>query len=126
MKLYDDGAIIYNEDGTVQTNGENTTVVSAQQWGTDHYYGPQAQNIFDASYVKLRELRIGYTIPARLTGPVKNLRLSAFGRNLAVWGSDATDYLDPENTTSSGNIQGLEGGALPSIRSYGFNVSFGF
>ena len=114
-----------NDDGTAQTSGPNTTSISAVRWAADHYSGPAAQNVFDASYVKLREVRIGYTIPASVTGPFKNVRVGAFGRNLAIWGSDATDYIDPENTTSSGNVQGIEGGALPSLRTYGFNVSFG-
>lgn len=120
------GTPVVNEDGTVQTSGPNTTSISAVRWAADHYSGPAKQNVFDASYVKLREVRLGYTIPSRFTGPVRNVKISAYGRNLAIWGSDATDYVDPENTTSSGNIQGIEGGALPSLRSYGFNVSFGF
>lgn len=114
-----------NADGSVVTSGPNTTSISAVRWASDHYAGPAKQNIFDASYVKLREVRIGYTLPANITGPFKNVRVGAFGRNLAIWGSDATDFVDPENTTSSGNVQGIEGGALPSLRTYGFNVSFG-
>ncbi len=125
VKLGQDGQPLYNEDGTVQTTGPNETRISGQLWAQDMYQGPAKQNIFDASYVKLREVRLGYTFPAQLTGPLKNLRVSAFGRNLAIWGSSATDFVDPENTTSSGNIQGIEGGALPSLRSYGFNVTFG-
>ncbi len=119
------GNPVVNEDGTVQTSGPNTTSISAVRWAADHYSGPAKQNVFDASYVKLREVRLGYTIPSRFTGPIKNVRVSAYGRNLAIWGSDATDFADPENTTSSGNVQGIEGGALPSLRTYGFNVSFG-
>jgi TonB-linked SusC/RagA family outer membrane protein len=116
---------VFNDDGTVQVTGPNTQSISAVRWAADHYSGPAKQNVFDASYVKLREVRLGYTFPAKSTGMFRNLRLAAFGRNLAVWGSDATDFVDPENTTSSGNVQGIEGGALPSLRSYGFNISFG-
>jgi TonB-linked SusC/RagA family outer membrane protein len=124
--LGNDGQPIVNEDGTVQTTGPNTTPISAVRWASDHYSGPNKQNVFDASYVKLREVRVGYTLPRQYSGPFSSVRLSAFGRNLAIWGSDVTDFVDPENTTSSGNIQGLEGGALPSLRSYGFNVTLGF
>ena len=45
--------------------------------------------------------------------------------SLAIFKSSIED-VDPENTTSSGNIQGIEGGALPSLRTYGFSVSLGF
>lgn len=123
--LGDNGQPVMNDDGTVQTSGPNTTSISALRWAADHYSGPAKQNVFDASYVKLREVRLGYTIPAQYTGVFRNLRIAAFGRNLAIWGTDVTDFVDPENTTSSGNVQGIEGGALPSLRSYGLNLSFG-
>merc|ERR1711977_404582 len=55
-----------------------------------------------------------------------SVRVSAFGRNLAVWGLD-NDNFDPEvASTGSGNIQGAEGGSLPSTRSIGFNVELKF
>jgi TonB-linked SusC/RagA family outer membrane protein len=117
---------LYNADGSIQTGGRNEARIDAITWGNDHYAGPAIQNVFDASYIKLREVRIGYTLPARLTGPVRNARVSAFGRNLAIWGTKVTDFVDPENTTSGGNVQGLEGGALPSLRTYGVNISFEF
>jgi hypothetical protein len=57
---------------------------------------------------------------------VKYLRLSAYGRNLAVWGPD-TKHFDPEMiVTSSGNVQGIEGGATPMVASYGFTVNLKF
>jgi TonB-linked SusC/RagA family outer membrane protein len=122
----EDGNILYNEDGTAQTDGRNTTNLDVHTWASDHYSGPAKQNVFDGSFVKLRELRFGYTLPAKWTGPIRNARIAAFGRNLAIWGSNVTDFVDPENTTGSGNVQGLEGGALPSLRSYGVNLSFDF
>jgi hypothetical protein len=127
VAAYDEsGKVIYNADGTAQTAAKNERSISAVQYAADHYSGPNAQNVFDASYVKLREVRFGYSIPAKWTGPVRNARISAFGRNLAIWGSKTTDFVDPENTTSSGNVQGLEGGALPSLRTYGINLNFEF
>ena len=57
---------------------------------------------------------------------IVKIRVSAFGRNLAVWGLD-NDNFDPEvASTGSGNIQGAEGGSLPSTRSIGFNVELKF
>lgn len=53
---------------------------------------------------------------------IESVRFSAFGRNLLVWGLD-NDNFDPEVATGgSGNIQGSEGGSLPSTRTYGLNV----
>lgn len=122
-----DGNVIYNEDGTAQVSGKNDVNTYGIQWAVDHYSGPAAQNVFDASYVKLRDVRIGYTLPDRIKGPFQSIRISAFGKNLAIWGTDkGNPHVDPENTTSSGNIQGLEGGALPSLRQFGLNLSFKF
>ena len=126
-KLAADGSVIYlDADGnTSATPVSNGTYVDAEEWGGWHYDGPAEQNIFDASYIKLRELRISYSIPSKYTGPIQNLKISAYGRNLAIWGTDIK-HIDPENTTSSGNIQGIEGGALPSLRYFGFGLNCNF
>lgn len=122
-----DGTVNYiDKDGNPATAAvANETYISAVRWAADHYSRPAAQNVFDASYVKLREVRIGYTIPGKYTGPIQNLRISVYGRNLAIWGRDC-QHLDPENTTSAGNIQGIEGGQLPSLRTFGVNLSCNF
>ncbi len=119
------GLVMYNPDGTAQVTGQNTKNIPAYTWTTDHYNGPAAQNILDASYVKLREITVSYTIPAKLTGPINNLKIGLFGRNLATFGT-AMKGIDPEQNTSSGNIQGIEGAGLPSLRTFGFNVGFNF
>ncbi|MGO4912238.1 SusC/RagA family TonB-linked outer membrane protein [Leeuwenhoekiella sp. W20_SRS_FM14] len=123
------GDITYNDDGsyTVTNTAENTQVISAQQYGSDFYFGNDNQNVFDASYWKLREVTLGYSLPKTWIGDAfSDVRLTAFGRNLLVWGLD-NDNFDPEVATSgSGNIQGSEGGSLPSTRSYGLNVQLKF
>ena len=121
----DAGAILpgVHADGT-----PNTTVLDAETWGSTFYNTVDAQNVFDASYIKLRDLTIAYDFPKNwLNGTgLTGLRVSAFGRNLYTWGLDWKG-MDPENVSyGSGNIQGLEGGSLPSTRTYGFNVSFKF
>ena len=126
-EVLDDGSIQYlDADGNVSsTPVTNSTYLDAETWGGWHYSGPAEQNIFDADYIKFRELRLSYTLPSRFTGPIQNLTVSAFGRNLAIWGADIK-HIDPENTTGSGNIQGIEGGALPSLRYFGFGLNFNF
>ncbi|MDC1105545.1 SusC/RagA family TonB-linked outer membrane protein [Prolixibacteraceae bacterium] len=100
----------------------NETKITARQYGKDFRYGPDVQNIFDASYVKLRELTLSYQFPSHWIEVLQDLRLSVYGRNLYTWGLDNPN-IDPEMAvTSSGNVQGIEGGALPSIANYGVNV----
>jgi len=124
-KYGDDGKVIYNPDGTAQVTGVNHETIDAYTWTTDHYNGPAAQNVLDADYIKLREVTLSYTIPAKLTGPIHNLKIGLFGRNLATFGT-AMKGIDPEQNSSSGNIQGIEGAGLPSLRTFGFNVGFNF
>ena len=68
---------------------------------------------------------MGYTLPKSLTGnlPFENITVSFVGRNLATWGTDNKNF-DPEQATSTSNFQGVETAQLPSIRSYGFSLSF--
>lgn len=110
------------EDGT-----PNDINVDAINWGGSFFSGVQAQNVFDASYVKLRDITLAYDLPKSILGTAfQGIRVSAFARNLFAWNL-SNKGIDPENTSyGSGNIQGLEGGSLPSTRVYGFNVNFKF
>jgi TonB-linked SusC/RagA family outer membrane protein len=122
------GDVTFNDDGTytVTNSAPNEKYVSAQGWAARHYHGfemPSAQSVFDADYVKLRELVIGYNVPLE-SKLVKNVRVSAYGRNLWVFGLDYKG-LDPEITVNgSGNVQGIEGGFLPTTRTFGFKLEF--
>ncbi|MFN7118030.1 MAG: SusC/RagA family TonB-linked outer membrane protein [Saprospiraceae bacterium] len=121
-------------EGVVQ-NGDktfspNTVKLSAREWHTSYTLGRRLVEgvIYDASFVKLREVRLAYTIPNRLLGklPVRDISLSFVGRNLALW----TDvpHVDPETASTAGGtiIPGVESVALPSTRSWGFNLNFKF
>ena len=110
-------------DGIDAATGlQNTTHVRTE----DYYhslYQIQERWIYDASFVKLREARVGFDLPRSLTSPmrVSSARLSVVGRNLALWTS--APNIDPEAAFSSGNLQGIEMGQLPTARSIGFNVT---
>jgi len=84
-----------------------------------------APNVFDASFIKLRDLRLGYRVPNRLLGnsPFRDITVSLFGRNLAILAADLP-HLDPQNINGAGNDQGLENAQVPSTRSMGVNLSF--
>ncbi|AKD02540.1 SusC/RagA family TonB-linked outer membrane protein [Pontibacter korlensis] len=106
----------------------NTTAIDA---GTYFYvnggYRIGAADIIDASFVYLREASLGYSLPSSLVGktPFNNVRLAFVGRNLWLIHSNS-EHVDPSNITNSiTNVQGIEGGALPSVRSYGFTLTLG-
>ncbi|MCE3076674.1 SusC/RagA family TonB-linked outer membrane protein [Chryseobacterium gwangjuense] len=88
---------------------------------------PQEAFIYDASYVKLREAKISYTLPSDLLKNtfIKGMTLSLLGQNLWIIHKNLPDA-DPEAGTSSGNIQGFQSGVMPSTRIYSFNVKLDF
>lgn len=86
-------------------------------------YPIQEAWIYDASFVKLREARIGFAIPPRLlqSANLSTARLSIVGRNLALWSK--APNIDPETAFSTSNLQGIEMGQMPTARSIGFQLS---
>jgi hypothetical protein len=85
------------------------------------------QFVYDASFIKLRSLNIGYSLPKSLLkeGFIKGVNISLVARNLAIL-MKHTPNIDPESTYNSSNAQGLELSGYPSVRSFGFNVNVKF
>jgi len=87
-----------------------------------------ADYAFDASYVKLREATLTYSLPSQIlskTRIFKGAELSLVGRNLWIIHKNLP-YSDPEENLSSGNIQGVQSGAYPTTRTLGFNLKLQF
>ena len=113
-------------EGVLADGSTNTKVLDGYSYATNHYNRVDAANVFDATYWKLREVTLAYTLPKKFLGnTISDVTFTAFARNILTWGL-AWD-IDPETASySSGNVQGLEGGSLPSTRTYGVNVQFKF
>ena len=91
-------------------------------------YNPNAAFVYDASFVKLREAALTFTLPANLLSKiaVKGIDFSIVGRNLWIIHKNLPDA-DPEDIASSGNLgQGFQGGAYPSMRTLGANLRLRF
>jgi TonB-linked SusC/RagA family outer membrane protein len=108
--------------GTDTTYVENTTVVDAETLWLYNYF-VEASNLEDASYIKLREVTLSYSLPDSWIGRwgVDAVDVSLVGRNLALW-TDAR-HIDPETSLEATNVQGFEFGQMPSARSFGINVT---
>lgn len=81
--------------------------------------------VYDASFVKLREMSISYNLPSRLfvRTPVKFASISIVARNLLLLYSNV-DNLDPESLYNSTNRGiGLEHSGVPQTRSIGINLN---
>jgi TonB-linked SusC/RagA family outer membrane protein len=115
--------------GVLSDGTPNTHSLSAiDYFDADRGKRVNKANVYDASFIYLREVRLGYTLPAHWAEKLKadNLRLSLYGRNLWLIHSNAPN-VDPSNIINSdSNVQGLEGGALPSVRTIGINLTAGF
>ena len=107
----------------------NDVLVTAKSYNQRSFSnGVESSSIFDASYVKLRQISIGYSLPKEFikNSVVKSLKLSIVGRNLAILYKRAP-HIDPETgfSASNGN-QGQEFGQYPSARNIGFNINLKF
>ncbi|MDH5825654.1 SusC/RagA family TonB-linked outer membrane protein [Sphingobacterium faecium] len=121
------GDVAFNSDGTYNVTNiqQNTTNITAQQWARNEYNGPTTFSIFDATFVKLREVTLGYNFKLTNTKVIKNIGVNIYGRNL--WNIyTKSKYIDPEFTSSGGNVQGIEGGNIPLPITYGFNLNLKF
>jgi len=104
----------------------NTVVADCESFNKASYVSDVAYtSVFDASYIKLREIKVGYTFKNSPGIPVRDINISLVGRNLAILSTDVP-HVDPETSFSSGNVQGLEFGQLPSARSLGFSIGCKF
>lgn len=114
--------VVLNPDGSYSPN---TTKVDVPDYYTRYYRRANIEsNSFDASFLKLREVSLGYDFPKawfKNTG-IQGVQFSVFGRDLAVI-SDFPIY-DPETAALNGNtiLPGVEMGQMPSPATYGFNL----
>lgn len=114
----------------VESSGEaNTTTVPVQDYFSTIAGGNIIEDyVYDADYVKFKELSISYKIPKSLTDKfsISNASISLIGRNLFFL-HRKTDSFDPEvSGYNTRNAQGIELLSLPGTRSYGLNLSVNF
>lgn len=112
-----------NPDGSV-----NTTRISASGFSPFGYASnPNAAFVYDASYVKLREVSLQYNLPAKFLSNtfMTGLTFTVTGNNLWII-SKELPHADPESGLSSGNLQGYSTGSLPTTQDYGFNIKAQF
>jgi TonB-linked SusC/RagA family outer membrane protein len=116
----------------VNPNGQvNTTPTSAPDTfgNVDGYRRmPNSRFVYDASYVKLREASIGYSLPKSILANTsfQEVKISLVGRNLWIIHKNLP-YADPETGTGNGLAsKGNSIGVLPTTRDLGINVTLKF
>jgi len=94
-------------------------------WG--RYQQLSDRFIYDASFIKFRQLSLGYRIPRSLLEktPVRSASLSFVARNLFLMLTNL-ENVDPESNYQNTNAQGLDYFGVPQTRSYGVNLKVTF
>lgn len=115
--------VVLNQDGTYSPN---TIPVNINTWYGDYYRRANVEtNSFDASYLKLREVRIEYNFPKSLVSKwrLNGASIAVFGRNLAM--ISKFPIFDPETASLNGAtiMPGVEMGQLPTPRTWGLNIN---
>ncbi len=120
VSVTDPGIVVKGID--VDTGEPNTVNVTSEYYFQNGLFPLHEEYTYDASYIKLRELRVGYDLPESIAGKLRAqaINISFVGRNL--WLSTDVPNIDPEFAYSNGNFQGMEFAALPNARSLGINL----
>lgn len=122
-RVYQDGIMV---EGVTESGSKNEEVVSAEKY-YHRIYSIAEANVYDASYVKLREVALSYRLPRLWTQKLHLQEASVIltGRNLwTIYKS--VPNIDPESALTTGNAQGVEAYSLPTTRSFGVNLSVKF
>jgi TonB-linked SusC/RagA family outer membrane protein len=115
----------------VTADGKPNTVYIADNYaGAAYGFGaaPDKNFVYDASYVKLREVILSYSLPHKVLAglnSIKAIQLSLVGHNLWIIHKNLP-YADPESGTSFGNLSGFQSGAYPSVREISANLKVSF
>lgn len=118
--------VVSNGDGTYSPNQK---VVTVESYYKEYYRMANVEtNSFDASFLKLREVRLEYSLPKRILDKtfLTQASFGLYGRNLLC----VSDFplFDPESAALSGSsiTPGVETGSLPTARTFGLNINLGF
>jgi len=120
-----------NEKGVTDAGAENTVATNSEAFwnnvgGRNNPTGEAF--IRDASNIRMREVVLGYNLPSEIISRTffRSARVSLVGRNLFFFQNKA-EYVDPEIMIGTANThEGESAFPLPTSRTYGFSLNFGF
>lgn len=121
--IYTDGMVF---QGVTDGGVANDKIISAEKYYKASY-NILEKYVYSSEYVKLRELTFTYRLPQKWTNAMKmtDASISLTGRNLWTIHKDCPN-IDPETAFGTGNGQGIESLSLPTVRTFGINISVKF
>ncbi len=115
---------------SVQADGNggftpNTTETNAYAFLRNQ---PAGNYLIDASFLKLREIAVSYTIPTGKMGAFKSITVGVFGKNLKYWVAKENTFADPElgGVGGASDAVGVETTTTPTSRSFGAELRLNF
>ncbi|MDO6490550.1 MULTISPECIES: SusC/RagA family TonB-linked outer membrane protein [unclassified Cellulophaga] len=124
--LANGGGFIYK--GVLADGTPNTKRLDASGFGNTGYQAlPLSEFVYDASFVKLREVSLSYNFAKDVVSKLNldNLSLTLVGSNLWIIHKNIPGA-DPETGFGSGNIQGISSGSLPTTKNVALNLKLQF
>jgi hypothetical protein len=114
-----------DEGDTYTENTRRTSALDYRVWGWST--NPNEKFIYDATYVKLREVTLNYRLPKKWFDNIfiSSASIGVTGTNLWIIYKDLP-HADPEASQGAGNVQGWQSGVMPATRNFGFNVNLSF
>lgn len=121
---------VLDEDGNVIDYKTNKRYVAPE----DYWRSISADDriiaeefLYDASFIKLKEVKLSYMLPRSLTdkAPFRSMSVGVVGNNLYYFHKNTKGF-DPQASYTAGNGQGIEYSAIPPARYFGFNVKVTF
>lgn len=112
---------------------ENTNPISIADLGEfadDGMARLSREFLIDRSYVKLRNVTIGYNLPKKWISKLslQNVKFSLYGNNLLLWTPKDNSFIDPEVTSFGNDLTSRFGeySANPTTRKVGFSLQVTF
>lgn len=120
---------VYDSDAGDMAGKPTVVWTDPQDYWVHNYQANTSRFIYDASYIKLREISVGYNVPekwVRKTKFFRTARISFVGRNVAILYQNTPKGIDPQATSTTGNAQGFERGFTLPMATYGFDIKVTF
>ena len=138
-KDYSQGTVLRPDGSVIENWYDDITNVKVQNPNTDlprpSLYGDPNDNdrisdryIEDGSYLRVKNISLGYTFPKRLLGKAKIESLRLYTNIQNLWTITGYSGYDPEVgvSTTSANVYGLDNGRYPSPTTYSVGVNLTF
>lgn len=123
--VYAEGTIINGVDVSGQPNFTRVHGDDDTAFGVGAH--PTSAFVYDATYIKLREVVLTYSLPSTMLEKsfFNGVSVSLVGSNLWIISKDLP-HADPEASQGSGNVQGWQSGVMPTTRNIGLTVNLQF